>query len=427
MGTVPVSSAGGTLWQNRDFRRLWLGAGATMLAVRTSAIAYPLLVLWHTGSVSQAGLVSFAALVPNLLVQLPAGTLADRWDRRRLMILSDLGCCLAAGGVAAAVLAGWIWPPFLMLAAFTAGSLAILYNLAERGAVRNLVAADDLPAALSQNEARGRVAGLLGQPAGSGLFTIDSWLPFLLAPLAHLTSLAMLLRIRKPFQAEPPRPRRSLLAEVSQGLAWTWRRRFLRTVLLFIAATEVLFQALLLAVMAIVQQSGRPPAVVGLVAAAGGIGGAVGAVTGTWWRRRLDFRAIIIGAMVAWAVLMPSVALTRNPVLLGLLYVGMAYGGGVVNTGGAMYQVQTTPDHLQGRVGSVILLIGSGSGAIGALAGGVILSTFGVTRTVLGIGAVMAALTLAALASPAVRRADPVAMAPLSRRPSPEQAVDAAL
>jgi len=391
------------LRHNREFVMLWSGAGFASLGARIGLIAYPLLVLWHTGSATVAGLVLFAALLPNLLVQLPAGVLVDRWDRRRLMIYSDIGCCLAAGSVALTVLMDRIWLPQLIAVAFVVSSLGIVHGLAERGGVRNLVDARQLSMAISQYEIRSRTVGLLGQPIGTVLFTLVRWLPFFVTALAHLASLAMVLMIKKSFQAERTGPPRRLRTEMAEGLAWTWRQRMLRTVLGFLAATNVLFQCLALALMVVVLQGGHSPAAFGLIVTVGGVGGALGALTGMWWRRRLDLRAIVVGTMVVWAVLMPCAALSRDPIILGVIFSGMTYAGGVINVAGAVYQVQTTPDALQGRVGSVMMLIGSGATSLGALGGGVVVDTFGVTRTVLGLGAIMAALVVLALLSPVVR------------------------
>jgi predicted MFS family arabinose efflux permease len=380
------------LRRNREFMLLWSGAGASILGSRASMIAYPLLVLWQTGSASASGLVMAAALLPNLVVQLPAGVLVDRWNRRHLMIISDIGCVLVAASVAVSVLLGRVWIPQLMVAGFIGTSLSVIYLLAERGGVRNLVATEQLPAAMSRNETRGRVANLIGQPVGTLLFTVSRGFPFLFAVLAHLVSLAALLLIKKEFQVERvDRPRR-LRVDLSDGIIWTWRQRVLRTVLMFIAATNVLFQGLTLGVLVIVEQSGRSPAFVGLVLAGGGAGGAIGAASAKWWRTRFDLRAVVVGAFVIWALLMPWVAVVRDPVMLGALFAVMSYVGGVLNVAGAVYQIRTTPDAMQGRVGSVMLLLTAGVTPLGALAAGFALDAFGVTGTAFVIGCVMVAL-----------------------------------
>src|SRR5215208_3237104 len=78
-----------SLRHNRDFRLLWVGQAVSALGSNISITAYPLLVLALTGSAASAGLVGFLGSLPYALLQLPAGAYVDRWDRRRVMLVSD--------------------------------------------------------------------------------------------------------------------------------------------------------------------------------------------------------------------------------------------------------------------------------------------------------------------------------------------------
>jgi predicted MFS family arabinose efflux permease len=118
---------------------------------------------------------------------------------------------------------------------------------------------------------------------------------------------------------------------------------------------------------------------------------------------------VIIGVFAAWAVLMPSIALTGNPVVLGALFAGMTFAGALMNVMAGVYQVQITPDGMQGRIGSVAGLISSGANSLGALAGGFLLHAYGTTTTVIVVGVVMLLVTTYAAASPAIRSANTVA------------------
>ncbi|MET9519172.1 MFS transporter [Streptomyces sp. NPDC002994] len=406
------------LRKNRDFLKLWAGAGVSILGGRVSAVAYPLLMIWQNGSTVGAGLVGFAALLPMLLVQLPAGVMVDRWDRRRTMIVCDLVGLVTMGSVGVTLLFGHILLPHLMVAAFVEASAAILYRLAERAAVRNVVHADHLSAALSQNEARGRAAGLVGQPLGSSLFALFRAFPFLFATLSHLLALVSLLLIKKDLQTERTAPRRRLHTEIGEGFAWLKRQRFLRAAVILVAGTNVLFQILSLSLVVIVKDSGGSPAVIGIIGTVSGVGGVCGALSGTWFGKRFPVSRIVIGAFATWTVLMPLVALTSNPFALGAVFAGMTFAGALMNVVAGVYQVQITPDELQGRVSSVAMLLSSGTNSLGPLIGGFLLVAFGTTSTVLGVGVAMLVTTVAALLSPAIRNAPgtPV-VAPADRAP----------
>lgn len=246
------------LRHNRDFLLLWLGAGLSNLGGTVASVGFPLLLVFAGRSTVAAGWTGFAGLLPLLLIQLPAGVLVDRWDRRRTMIWCNVAALAAVGSVGVALFLGVLWLPLLMVAAFVEGGAAVIYRLAERAAVSNVVAAGQLSTALSQNEARTRAAGLLGQPLSSSLFAAARSAPFLFAALSHGLALVGLLFIRARFQQERQEPRRAVRLELAAGFGWLRRQRFLRSALVLVAVTNVLFQVLSLALVVMVRDDGAP-------------------------------------------------------------------------------------------------------------------------------------------------------------------------
>ncbi|MFD4630219.1 MFS transporter [Streptomyces sp. NPDC058284] len=404
-GAATAAAPGRPLRRNRDFLLLWSGASMSFLAARLTGVAYPLIVLWHTGSPLAMSVVSTAALLPLLLVQLPAGALVDRWDRRRLMLVCEAGRLAVVGSVALVLASGRMTVAHLAAAAFVEASLAVFYRLAERGAVRNIVHPAHLSAALAQNEARGRAAGLLGQPGGVLLQSAARWLPFGFGALGYLVSALSLLLIRKDFQQE--RPVRTggnrMAAEVAEGMRWLWRQQFLRAALGYVASTNVLFQMLALALILRIKEAGLPAATLAVVVGIGGVGGLCGALAGGRIQRWMRQRTLLIGGAVAWAVLIGAMGFTSGPVPLGALYAGTGFVGAVFNVAAAVYQIRTTPDALQGRVAATAGLIGSGTNALGSFAAGVLLAAWGAQATVRAIAAAMAVLALCAVLAPALK------------------------
>ena len=186
------------LRRNRDFQLLWIGQAISALGSRASTVAYPLLVLSLTGSPAQAGIVGFAATIPYLLIQLPAGVLVDRIDRRRAMMACDAGRLVVLAGLAAAVAAGHAPLALIAAVALIEGCLTVVFNLAELSAVQLLVPSAQLEPALAQNEARVRGAGLLGQPLGGALFGLGRAVPFAADAASYAASLVTLAAIRRP-------------------------------------------------------------------------------------------------------------------------------------------------------------------------------------------------------------------------------------
>ena len=315
------------LRRNRDFQLLWSGQAVSVLGSQISAIAYPLLVLALTSSPALAGIVGFAGSLPNLLLPLPAGALVDRWDRRRLMIFCDVGRGGALASLALALLLGHLSLAQILVVAFVEGTLGVLFSLALLGAVRRVVPAEQLPSALSQEEGRIRGAGLLGWPAGGLLFGFGQLLPFLADAVSYVASVGTLLLIRSRFQEVRVAERRHMIAEIHEGLAWLWNQPFLRMAAALVAASNLLFQALVLVLIVLARDRGASPSLIGLMLGGAGLGGLLGALCASWFQRRLPAKAVVIGANWVWAALMPLVIFAPNPYALGGVFALMAFIG----------------------------------------------------------------------------------------------------
>jgi MFS family permease len=137
---------------------LWSGQVISTLGSAASGVIYPLLILALTDSPTAAGIAAALGSFPYLLFSLPAGALIDRWDRKRVMIVCDLGRAFTVFTVPVAL---WldvltIWQ--LYAAAFVEGSLFVFFNIAEVAALPRVVPAAQLPQA-----PRGGDVGLLAR------------------------------------------------------------------------------------------------------------------------------------------------------------------------------------------------------------------------------------------------------------------------
>lgn len=404
--TVFTRSAPPPLRQNREFNLLWVGAGFSYLGSRVTALVYPMLVLWGGGSTTTAGLLGFTALLPQLVVQLPAGAHVDRRDRRRLMMACELGCVLALGSLAVPVALGRLWLPQLFAVAFAEGSLMVVYQIAERSAVPQLVAAEQLGTAYSRNEARTRGASVLGGPAGSELFAIGNAVPLFCSVATHLVSFAALFRIRRPLQAERGTPPGDVRSEIAAGLSWLWQQRFLRTVLLIVAGTNMLYQMVSFTMLPLFYEERRPKGLVGVVLACSAVGGLLGALTAARWMRRWSLRRILLVGMGVWTLVTPLLAVAHNVVIMGALFSASGYVGGVFNVPAITYLMRITPPAMQGRVSSAANLVSNGAISLGWVAAGLLLTVVSPRQGIGIAGAVLALLAAWALLSPAIRNAD---------------------
>jgi MFS family permease len=393
-----------TLRRNRDFTKLWIGEAVSTLGSRNSYVAYPLLVLAVTGSPAQAGLVGFARQLPLFLFQLPAGALADRWNRRLLMIACDAGRAAAMASLAAALLLGTPSLALIFVVAFVEGTLNVAFRPAEVGALKQIVPAADLTNAIAANEARDNAAFLAGPSLGGFLFAVARAAPFLADAISYVVSLGCVVLIRRRFEEERAvAERRSLRRDVAEGLVWLWRRPFLRASLLLAGATNLVSNGLALLVILVARERGASSSAIGLMLTLVAAGGLAGAVATPVIRRRASARRIVLGLPWLYALLIPTFAFVPGTLALGgvfgvMLFLGPAWNATVVG-----YGIAVTPDGLQGRRASMDWLL-SGSGVAAApLLAGLLFGAAGATAAIAAFAALEVAIAVAATVSPALR------------------------
>ena len=368
------------LWRNRDFTLLWTSQVASTIGTRVTAVAYPLLVLLLTGSPALAGVVAFAQTLPFLLLYLPAGAWIDRWDRRRTMVVCELGRAVALGSVAAVALIGGIhavdvWQ--LALVAFVEGALFVLFDLAEGSALPHIVAPEQVPTAVAFNQARIQGADLVGQPLGGALFAASPALPFVVDAITYLASGGALAAIRSRLQGERAPVTTRLRAQIAEGLRFVRGSAFLRDAVALVAGMNLIFNGLFLALVVRAHDLGASPEQVGLMLGIFGLGGVLGSIAAPWLHRRLPGRLILVGTAWAWAGLLLLQPLAPTWLLLGVVAGVGALFGPPFNVVIAAYVYRVTPDELMGRVRSAIRLVAWGTIPVGSLLGGVLSEALG--------------------------------------------------
>jgi MFS family permease len=412
-GAAGASVGPPSLWRNRDFLILWAGQVVSTLGARTTGTALPLLVLALTRSPSDAGLVGAAGTLPYLIAHLPAGTLADRWDRRRIMLFSEVAAGLAMATVPAALWLHVLTVPHLALVAFAQGTGFAFFGVAENAALPAIVPAAQLPAALAQNEAKSYSAALLGPPLGGFLFGAGRALPFVADALSYAAAAVALLFVRRDLQGERPAAApQSLWHDTTSGLRWLWRNPLIRVAVLLVAASNIVFQALSLVLIVLAQRLGASPGDIGLMSGLYGGGGLLGALAAGRMHRHLAPKAVVIGVNWVWAALLPLLAVTPSPLLLGVIAGATAFVGPLWNVVMGTYLIVLVPNELLGRVGSAVKTLAWGVLPLGSLTAGFLLSTVGAVRTVLVLTAAMLAIAIVSAASPAVRHAPPLPSRP---------------
>ncbi|WP_051808648.1 MFS transporter [Actinoplanes subtropicus] len=399
-----------SLWRNTDFVALWSGQVVSALGTRISATAMPLLVLATTGSPADAGLVGAAGTAPFLLAHLPAGPLVDRWNRRRILLTSEVAAGLALATVPVAMAFNVLTVAHLAVVAFVQGLCAVFFGLAETAALPRIVPAALLPTALAQNETRGRGAALAGGPLGGLLFGLDRVLPFLADAVSYAVAAIALLFVRKDLQEEPTAPAEPLWRATVAGLRWIWRHPLIRAAILLVAASNLVFQALVLVIVVLAQRHGATAGSIGAMLGIYSGGGLAGALAASRAYRYVSPRTVIIGINWSWAALLPLFLCTTDPLLIGAIGAATAFIGPLWNVVIGSYAALLVPNDLQGRVKGAAMTLSWGVMPIGSLGAGLLLTTVGPTGAVLVLAAIMLATAVGATVSPAVRHAPPLAI-----------------
>lgn len=374
------------------------------LGTRISGIAFPLLVLALTGSPAKAGVVEFFATLPLFVLTLPAGAFADRWNRKRTMIVCDSVRCLAYATLVAAIAARQVWFTHLCVVALVDGIGYVFVSVSERSALRHVVPDEQLPDALARNQAREYASLLAGTPLGGVLYAAGRAVPFLVDAVSYFVSVISLLFIRAQLQGERTVAPQRLATEIREGVGWFWRQPFIRTTSLLVTGSDFTLNALFLVVIVIARERGASPALIGAMFAFLGVGGILGAAVAPRLSRALPMRVVVVATMWTVAALVPFIALVPGSVTPGLFYGAMFLLHPTWNAVVGAYRLRVTPHELLGRVASVTMLLSLGSVPFAGLLAGVFLSTIGSTATVFVFFGVMLVVATCAFASRAVRQ-----------------------
>lgn len=390
------------LSRNRDFTVLWTGDTVSELGSALSLFAFPLIAYALSGSAITAALVEATYLGGLCATLLPAGVLADRVDRRRIMLVSSATGCAAYTSLAVAGATGSLTLPHLLGVALVAGVAAGAFNPAQLSAIRSVVATDDLPTALSQNQARQHVASLLGGPLGGALYAVTRWLPFAVDAITYAVACATVSRVRTDLSA-PRRTREPLRRQLAEGFRFMWQRPFFRTLMLWASLANLVTNAIFFVVLLRMIEAGVPATQIGLVSTAAGLGGILGAALAPSLIHRMPTGRLTV--LIGWACCLPLVPLTVSSsvwtacastfFLLLLNPVG--------NAGISSYRMAVTPAHLQGRVGSTSQFVSMSVMPLAPLLGGYLLEHQGGTTATAALVVASALLAVLLTASRSIR------------------------
>jgi MFS family permease len=398
----PVPLRSDPVWRRYLVARAvsWTGSMLTLVAL-------PLLVFQLTGSPALTAALTAVEALPYLLLGLLAGALADRWDRRRLMVATSLADAVILGSIPAAAILGVLHPGHLLVAAAASATVAVFFDAASFAVLPALVGRDRVAAATSSSISTYTVIGLAG-PALGGMLAAALGPATAIGLDAVTFAAAAVLLARLPAarlsvsRAEPV-VRRRVGSDIAEGLRFLWRHPLIRSFTLLGVGNSLTGGAVLgLIVVVAVQRVGLAGHDwrIGLFYAVACAGTLAANSALPWLTRRVPIgRITLIGLAANWLALLGWAAVTQLVAALVALLVWQATNSLVI-VNGIIARQQAAPDHLQGRVNTTARMIAWGGQPLGAALGGVLAGVYGVRTALLITGCAVLAAAIAGWATP---------------------------
>jgi predicted MFS family arabinose efflux permease len=369
----------------------------------SAGIAIPLLVLSTTGSAAESGFVLGTIAAARLAAGLPGGVLADRWNRKYIMVACEAMLAVASASMVVALIRHALTIPQMIVVAGVIGVCGAFFDPAESASLPNLVQDRQVSTALAMNFARSSLGSLFGTSAGGFLFAIGRAVPFVADMASHATACFALMFLRMPSPPARPQPAGNLRREMLDGLRWVWQQRLIRVLTICALVLNLFFTAFYLVIIVLARRRGIPSGEIGVMAAMLGAGSVAGSLLAPYLHSKLSPFASI--ASVFWVItaLVPTAIFIHSGYLMGALFFGIALPPPTANTTIMTRQLLITPDHLRARLSGVIGLIVGVAAAVGPMLGGVLIELLSSTQAVLVCAAGITAITVVVTASPTLR------------------------
>lgn len=422
--------------RHRNYRLFFFGQLLSLAGTWMQYTAMGWLVMALTGDPFKLGLVGFAGQLPNLVLAPMAGVFADRWNRRRVLIATQVLSLVQAGLLSAAVLGGLIRPGHPQDAWYLIGMSLMLgiinsvdIPVRQSFVVEMVGSREDLASAIPLNSFLMNITRFVGPPvAGLIVFYGNRWrgepsgegLCFLFNSASYIAVIAALLAMSMT-PREPRKERRRFLHELAGGLRYAWQAPHIRIVLLFLAIVSIAGMPYMVLMPAFARQTfGGDAMTQGLLMGSVGVGAILGTLVLASQRNPLGLGRIMAtgtfffgGGLVAFAFCAPvwrwlaplvfghpAAELPHNMVLLlaGPMLAAVGFGQVAQLVAGNTLLQMVVDDDKRGRVMSLHTVAFLGTMPLGSLLAGTVAKGIGPDMTVLagGLACIAAASVFAA-------------------------------
>jgi MFS family permease len=391
---------------HRNFRVFYVGQLLSLCGTWMQSTAQGWLVLELTNSPLLLGVVTAAGSLPSLVLTLWAGVVADRADKRRIILWADVVMGLQSLALAVLTHAGWITYPVLLLLVLVLGTANAFEVPTRQSFFVDLVGKEDLPNAIALNSSAFNGTRIVGPALAGWLIGVAGVAAcFYANAVSFLFVVVGLLMMRLPAH-RPPERTTSAADDLREGLAFIRGDRLVRTLVWLVAAMSITAFpfAMLLPVFAR-DVLGAGAAGLGYLLAASGMGALLGGVALAAGGGRVPRGRLMVGSIVAFCLFLIGFALARSLVPALLLLAGAGFTMILNNaTLNALLQ-SLVPNRLRGRVMSVYVFMFLGMTPIGSLQAGALARAIGAPGAlIVGASVLLLIVAVVALRIPELRR-----------------------
>jgi MFS family permease len=408
------------LRDSRDFRLLTIGGIVTGLGTQAALVALPYQLYVITGSPFLTGLLGLIELGPLVTASLWGGALADRFDRRKLLLACQIALVAVAAGLAVAAFAGTppVW--LLYLLAGAAAGAAAVERVTRAAIVPNTVAPKRLRSALSLTFGLYQLTSVIGPAVGGLLIAalgVDWVYAIDAASCLGMVAAAWAMRPQPPIGAEEHEP---VLRSIATGLGFVRRSQALvgSFVIDLCAMTFGMPRALFPVLSLTVFDAGASGT--GALLAAVSAGATIAALTTGWLEHARWLGRIVLAAVAIWGLAIAAAGMMSSIVPACILFAVAGAADSVSAVCRSTISQSVTPDHMRGRMSSVFSLVVASGPRLGDVEAGSVASAATPRFSVVSGGlACVASVAVVAVMFPQLAAYDGSVAAPVAA-PEPE-------
>lgn len=381
MGSMLDMGRGFSAVRHRNFRLYWIGQIVSLVGTWMQSVSQPWLVLLLGGSPIQLGAVLALQFAPSLALAPLGGVIADRVDKRRLLLITESVAALQAGALFVLTFTNVIQIWMIMVLALALGFVNALDLPVRQSLAAELVPREDLMNAIALNSTSFSLARVIG-PAVAGL-TLALFGPafnFAINAVSYLGVLIALVRM-DPAAMQPivrPEVRASVRTSLAEGVRYALRTPTVLWPLVLLGGIGMFgmnFQTLLPLFARFTLHLGADG--FGALFAAMGLGALIGSLALAFVGSRRPLVGMILGGGISFAIFETGLGLSRTPLAAFPLIVIVGLSSMLmINTINITVQ-RSVPNELRGRVMALYVTVFAGSTPIGGLFAGTVAQNWG--------------------------------------------------